>query len=51
MGSPVSAIAASLYKEEVESKAFGSFKGTAPKDRHRYVDDIWVKIKTHEVEE
>ncbi|XP_060756578.1 uncharacterized protein LOC132867614 [Neoarius graeffei] len=50
MGSPVSPIVANLYMEEVEHKALTTFSGVAPSHWFRYVDDTWVKIKTHEVE-
>lgn len=50
MCSPVSPIVANLHMEEVEGKALGFFRGTQPSHCFRYVDDTWVKIKTHEVE-
>ena len=49
MGSPVSPIVANLYMEKMELKALASYKGTTPSHWFRYVDDTWVKIKTHEV--
>ena len=50
MGSPVSPIVANLYMEEVERRALDSFHGVSPSHWFRYVDDTWVKIKTHEVQ-
>ena len=36
--------------EEIASRAFINFTGTAPSHRFGYVDDTWVKIRTRGVE-
>lgn len=46
----VAEIVASLYMEEVESRALSSITGTVPSHWFRYVHDTWVKIYTKELE-
>ncbi|TWW68212.1 hypothetical protein D4764_19G0000100 [Takifugu flavidus] len=50
MGSPVSPIVANLYMEKVEVQALTSFTGSTPSHWLRYLDDIWVKNQTRELE-
>ncbi len=50
MGSPVSLIISNLYRGRFEHIASSTYRGIAPSNWFRYVDDAWVVIKQNELD-